>query len=210
MLRMVKSKNSLEHEFAIECLNEMGVDFNEIKSIFEENPVLQVSNFFSEKKRKYGTLYKIWNDRIYLTDYERGDMFEYLVRTIFSAFHFVTLHVPTSKAVDIVAFSPNTFHLYIIGCTTGVPTDDIRKLRATVAEMKRKLGELFAKYKVVPAIFTSQETDLEYPEAIGMAIFTPEKIDKLLEMLRTGRTTEDLNYYILQNIAMPKIEGPFD
>lgn len=207
LLRMAKSKVPLEYEFSIFSLNEMGVDFNKIASVFEEDPVLQLINFFSEKKPKFGNLYKLWNDRIHLTDDARGDMFEHLILTIFSTFHFITLHVPTLRAVDIVAFSPNTFHLYIIGCTTGALTDDVRKLGATVAEIRQKLAELFDKYEVVPLIFTSQETEFEYPEAIGMVIFTPEKIDKLLEMLGTGRTTEDLNKYILQNVVM-KIEGP--
>ena len=208
LLRLAKSEDSIEYEFAISCLNEMGVALNEIAAIFDENIIIQVYETLSERNPKW-SLDRIWNDRAGLTDNARGDKLEYFVQNMLSAFNFATLFVdPTNyEGIDIVAFSPDSLHIYIVGCTTGTPTDDIPKLRSTITELKQKLPGFFAKYRVVPVIFTSRETNSKYSDAEGMVILTPSKIDKILEMLRTGRTSNDLNQYILQNVIQAPIRG---
>lgn len=210
LLRLAKSQDSIQYQFAINCLNEMGVTLDEIAATFDENVVLQVYEILSERNPKW-SFNKIWHDRAKLNQNVRGDRLEYLVQNIFSTFNFPALYVdPTNpQGVDIVAFSPDTLHIYIVGCTTGIPTDDIPKLRSSVTEMKQKLPEIFAKYRVVPVIFTSRETDSEYSDADGMVILTPNKIGKLLEMLRTGRTSNDLNQFLLRNVIISPVKHPY-
>jgi len=209
LLRIAKSKKSLENEFALNCLEKIGVSFDEISKIFKKSPVLEVYDFFFENKKKL-IVDEIWKDKSRLGEQipRKWSKIEYLIQNIFSAFGFLTIYVEPSgrEGVDIIAFSPNTFDLYVIGCTTGVLKDDIPKLSATILEMERELKELFAKYRVIPMIFTSKLIDLttKHSEAKGMAIFTYKMIGNLLRMLRTGKTSDDLNMHIRQNIIWGK------
>jgi len=72
----------------------------------------------------------------------KWDRFEHFIQNIFSAFGFVVIYVEPSRrrGVELVAFSPDTFQCYVIGCTTAVLKDDIPKLRATLVEMEDSLG----------------------------------------------------------------------
>ena len=203
LLELAKSRDHSEHNFAILCLNEMGVSFDEISELFEKNPIVQVYDFFFENKKKL-LLDELWKNKRRLGDQLPGKWLriEYLAQNVLSAFGFLVIYVDPSgrEGVDMVVFSPDTLDCYVVGCTTGVLKDDALKLRATLVEMERDLEEFFAKYRVTPVIFSLKEVDLEYSGAYGMAVLTPEKINKLMEMLKTNRTREDVSDYILQNI----------
>ena len=203
LLKLAKSWDHSEHDFAILCLNEMRVSFDEITAMFEKNPIVQVYDFFFENNKKL-LLNELWKNKRKLGDQlpRKWLRIEYLAQNVFSAFGFLVLYVDPSgrEGVDMVAFSPDTLDCYVVGCTIGVLKDDALKLKATLVEMERNLEEFFTKYRVTPVIFSLKEVDLQYSGAYGIAVLTPEKINKLIEMLKTNRTREDVNDYILQSI----------
>lgn len=202
LLKMVTSSDEAEYGFALECLKEIGVSIDAVSACFEKSPILQVYNFFYEKN----PLEKIWEEQKKLGDnIKRAQIkkFDHFIQNLFSAFNFVTLYVdPAGKeGVDIVAFAPSTPHLFMVGCTIGVIKDDLQKINVTFNEMKEKLRRLVERYIAIPLLFTAKKvtvypTDSEFARQNGIVILTQKEIAELLEMLKTGRKSQDFIEYI--------------
>jgi len=71
------------------------------------------------------------------------------------------------------------------------------------------------KYRILPMIITSKKTmitpsDLDYAGENGIAILTQEETTKLLEMLRTNRTNEEVIEQIKLSIPpTPDVDNPY-
>ena len=213
LFEMIKDKDENKYKFALECLEEIGVSIEEYSRIFEKPPILQVYEFFHEK-RKGMLLENLWKEQGKLRNPIKGaqmDRFEYFIHHFFSTLGFVTLFVDPSgkKGVDLVAFHPNKPYILIIGCTTGVVKEDLQKMNNTLIDMEESLKELVAKHRTLPVVITSKKamiapTDLEYAGANGIATLRQEEITTLLEMLRTNRTSEEIIKQIELSIPIPE------
>jgi len=196
-----------KYDFALECLKEIGVSNEELSEIFPDPPMLQLYNFlYSEQKKKIPqTLNLLWKEKEKLSKKIPGDYdrFEHLLLHIFSCFNFVTLNVaPLSiPSMDIICFYPETFDLFIIGCTTGILQDDLAKMNSQVKKMQLKAPEIFRKCSVTPIVASSELGDIhpfnkKYAAQNNIVIMQRDDIDKLLEMLITNRTSRKAIEYI--------------
>lgn len=201
LLEMIKEKDQNCHSFTLECLEELGVSIEEYSKVFEKPPILQVFEFF-HRKRKNLHLENLWREQDNLRNPIKGakmDKLEYFMHHFFSALGFVTLFVDPSgkKGVDLVAFHPTKPHILIIGCTTGIIKEDLQKMNNTLIEMEETLEELLKKYRTLPIIITSKKVmvtnaDREYAGENEIAILAHQETTKLLEMLRTNRTIDEI------------------
>jgi len=209
LLKMIKDKHHIRYTFALECLEEIGVSIEEYSKVFENPPILQIYEFFY-KKRKDMLLETLFKEQDKLGNSIKKSQigrFEYLIQNLFSALGFVTLFVDPSgkEGVDLIAFSPNEPYILVIGCTTSILKDDLQKLKVTITEMKDALKELFAKYRIIPTVFTSRKVDVtpadsEYAGKNSIAILTKEETTTLLMMLRTNRRSDEIIKHIKQSI----------
>lgn len=209
LLRMVKDEHHVRYTFALECLEKTGVSIEEYSKVFEKSPILQIYEFFYEKKKGM-LLENLWKKQDKLGDsikHAQMGRFEYFIDNVFSALGFVTLFVDPAgkKGVDLVAFSPNEPYILIIGCTTGVIQFDLQNLNITTNEMKEALRELFARYRILPMVITSEKVevypiDSEYAGKNNIAILTQKEVTALLKMLRTNRRSSEIIKYVKQSI----------
>ena len=123
---------------------------------------------------------------------------------------------PSGKeGIDLVAFHPNRPYILVIGCTTGIIKGDLQKMSNTLLDMEEALEEIFAKYKILPMVITSKKTmitpaDSEYAGENKIAILTQEETTKLLDMLRTNRTSEEIVKQIELSIPFPDFDNPYE
>lgn len=217
LLKMVKRKDEVRHTFALECLEEIGVSIEEYSEVFEKPPILQVYEFFYEKRQEM-LLENLWKEQDKLRNHiKKHQRFEYFIQNLFSALGFLTLFVDPSgkEGVDLVAFSPNEPYILVIGCTTSILKNDLEKLNMTLNEMKDALKELFARYRILPIVFTSirvevTPADSEYAGKNNIAILTQKEITTLLKMLRTNRRSREIIKHIEQSIPSVQTENPYE
>ena len=209
LLSMIKDKHYVRYTFALNCLEEIGVSIEEYSRVFDKHPILQIYEFFYNQ-RKGMLLENLWKEQEELGKSIKKSQirrFEYFVQILFSALGFVTLLVDPSgkEGVDLIAFSPNEPYILVIGCTTSILKDDLQKLNMTINEMKDALKELFAKYRILPTVFTSRKVevssdDSEYAGKNSIAILTQKEISTLLEMLKTNRRSEEIIKHLKQSV----------
>ena len=209
LLEMVKDKDQVRYEFAIKCLEEIGVSIEEYSKVFEKPPILQIYEFFYEQ-RKGMLLENLWKEQDKLgKSIKRSQIgrLEYFVQNLFSALGFVTLFVDPSgkEGVDVIAFSPNEPYILVIGCTTSILKEDLQKLNMTVNEMKDALKELSVKYRILPTVFTSRKVEIspddsEYAGKNNIAILTHEEISTLQKMLRTNRRSDEIIKHLKRSV----------
>jgi len=209
LLSMIKDKHYVRYTFALNCLEEIGVSIEEYSRVFEKHPILQIHEFFYNQ-RKGMLLENLWKEQDELGKSIKKSQirrFEYFVQNLFSVLGFVTLFVDPSgkEGVDLIAFSPNEPYILVIGCTTSILKDDLQKMKMTITEMIDALKELFAKYRILPTVFTSRKVDVtpadsEYAGKNSIAILTQEEITTLLKMLRTNRRSDEIIKHIKQSI----------
>lgn len=195
-----------KYDFALRCLKAIGISDEEISAIFPKPPILQVYNFFYGKRKKNPRdLDIIWKEKERLGETVRGKstMLEHLLLHVFASLNFVTLNVDPAglEGVDIVCFYPETFDLFVIGCTTGILKDDLQKMDALVKKMKAKTTELFDKCSVTPIVVSSEmasisPSDAQYAVQNNIVIMQHNHIEILLEMLNTNRQGREIIEYI--------------
>lgn len=218
LFELVKDRDQARYTFAVECLEEIGVSIEEYSKEFEKTPILQVYEFFYEQRQEM-LLENLWMEQNKLRNHiKKHQMFEYFIQNLFSALGFVTVFVDPSgkEGVDVVAFSPNEPYILVIGCTTSTLKNDLEKLNMTLNEMKDALKELFAKYRILPMVFTSRSVevypvDSEYAGKNNIAILTQKEITTLLKMLRTNRGSDEIIKHIKQlipTVQTERIRGP--
>jgi len=197
-----------KYDYALECLKEIGVSTEELSRLLSEPPMLQVYKFLYSQARS-GKLPKdldaLWMEKEKLGENVPGntDRLEHLLLHIFSSFSFVTLNIAPLKleSVDIICFYPETLHLLVIGCTTGVLKDDLAKMDALINKMEIEMPNLFDICTVTPIIVCSNiaaisPSDAKYSSEQGIAILQNYDIQKLLEMLNTNRQAKRVLEYI--------------
>ncbi|MCW3985166.1 MAG: hypothetical protein NWE91_01985 [Candidatus Bathyarchaeota archaeon] len=197
-----------KHNYALECLKEIGVSTEELSQVFPKPPMVQIYNFLYSQARgrkMHEDLNTLWMEKEKLRENILGttDKLEHLVLHLLCSFNFVTLNVAPLKleSVDIVGFYPETLDLLIISCTTGVLKDDLAKLDAMVNEMESEMPDLFDRCTLTPVAVCSKDvaiapSDLKYSREQGIAILQGYDIDKLLEMLNTNRKPRQVLRYI--------------
>ena len=219
LFKMIKDNDEVRYTFALECLEEIGVSIEEYSEVFEKPPILQVYEFF-HGQRKGMLLENLWKEQDKLGDKMKNAQmrkFEYFIHHFFSTLGFVTMFVDPSgrKGVDLVAFSPNRPYILIIGCTIGVIKTDLQRLDNTLNEMCEALEKLCERFRILPMLITSKKVtvtdeDLKYAGKSGIAILAYEETTKLLEMLRTNRTSEEIIEQIELSIPVPDSDNPYE
>ena len=208
LFKIVKDKDQVRYEFAMRCLEEIGVSVEEYSKVFEKPPILQVYEFFYEQKKGM-FLENLWKEQDKLRNElkKKYMKFEYFIQNLFSALGFVTLYVDPSgkEGVDLIAFAPNKPYILIIGCTTSILKNDLEKLKMTLSEMEDALKELLFKYRILPTVFTSRKVEIssvdsEYAGKNKIAIVTQKETTTLLNMLRTHRGSDEIIKHIEQLI----------
>lgn len=201
LLKMLQSRRKEEYDFARNLLKQTGVSSDEMASYCETSIVGKVHDFF------YGEnfLVDLWKnpDRLRTNMKGQTNSFDYLVLTLFSEFNFPTLYVELAKrneGVDIVAFSPSTPQVFVVGCTTGVVKDDLQKLVATSNELCSHLKRLKDKYEIVPVLFVAKNlvihpADRQYA-AGKVCVLHQSEIEEIIAMSRTARNSRDLIQYM--------------
>jgi len=208
LFKIVKDKDQVRYEFAMRCLEEIGVSVEEYSKVFEKLPILQVYEFFYEQKKGM-FLENLWKEQDKLRNElkKKYMKFEYFIQNLFSALGFATLYVDPSgkEGVDLIAFAPNKPYILIIGCTTSILKNDLEKLKMTLSEMEDALKELPFKYRILPTVFISRKVevssaDSEYAGKNKIAIVTQKETTTLLNMLRTRRGSNEIIKHIEQLI----------
>ena len=219
LFEMLKDKDEVTYTFALECLEEIGVSIDEYSKVFVKPPILQVFEFF-HSQRKGMLLENLWKEQDKLGDKMKNAQmrkFEYFIHHFFSTLGFVTMFVDPSgrKGVDLVAFSPNRPYILIIGCTIGVIKTDLQRLDNTLNEMCEALEKLCERFRILPMLITSKKVtvtdeDLKYAGKSGIAILAYEETTKLLEMLRTNRTSEEIIEQIELSVPILDSDNPYE
>jgi len=209
LLKMIMDENQDKYTFALDCLEEIGVSIEEYSRVFEKSPITQVYEFFYGKKEEM-LLENLWKEQDKLGEpvkHAQTKRFDHFIQNLFAALGFVTLYVDSSgrEGVDVVAFSPNQPYILVIGCTTGIMPDDLKKLNVSLTEMKDTLKELFQKYRILPMVITSKRvdvssTDSEYAAKHNIAILTHDEATNLLKMLKTNRKSDEIIKHVKQSI----------
>lgn len=218
LLKMITDKGQDRYTFALECLEEIGVSIEEYSKVIEKPPILQVHEFFYERRQEM-LLENLWKNQDKLRDpiKKPQDKFENFVQNLFSALGFITLFVDSSgkEGVDIVAISSNEPYILLIGCTTGALKNDLEKLYMTFNEMKSTLKELFAKYRILPMIFASIKVEVHPLDSVyagkhNIAVLTQKETTTLLNMLRTNRRSDEIIKHIKKAIPPVQTENPYE
>lgn len=200
-----KAADEEKFEFALQCLKKIGASDEELYDLFPKSPMLQMYNFFYEGKGKKLDLSSLWKEKDKLGDQMPGkpSKLDHLIAHIFSCFNFSTLVADPSQrlAADLVCFFPTTLDLLIIGCTTGVLQDDLKKMDALIGKMEQQLPDVFTKCTITPIVVSTSvsaihPSDEEYSAKEGIVILGSHDVDKLLEMLNTGKKPADVLKYI--------------
>jgi hypothetical protein len=200
-------KDDSTYEFALDILSKIGVKREDLYKIFPESPMLQIYNFFYGKRNRnpcgfIKTLKKPsrLNEEI---PGKKPTALDFLVTNIFSSFNLATMNVDLSgkAGVDVVAFNPETLDVLVIGCTAGTVKDDLKTIDALLEEMKSEIPDIFKNCNVVPLIFSTGTpkfvpSDLADAKEIGAVLLGLQDLEKIVDMLCTGRDIKDLLNYI--------------
>jgi len=132
--------------------------------------------------------------------------FEYLIASLLTSAKFITFFVDfeDTKGIDIIAISPHTDAVLLIGCTTALITNDDKKLLDALNILKRK--GLKINYIPVIAISYNKSEISIYDEIMkeGIILLTIDKIYNLYEMIESNRP----HIEILENICKVPINLP--
>lgn len=201
LITMLKSENDREFRFARECLEKRGTD---IYQILEKNPFLELYDLIFLELADGKNKIKIQD---LLFDTQTGHRsrnklyFEHGIESLFASCGFSTLWVEPAglKGLDLIAFSPLTNGIYLIGCTTGTINDDLPKLYETTEVIKEKLD----KYEIYTIICTNigkdkiMRIDEAYSKNIG--VLSADEVKGMLDLSMIGRPHEEILNYIRKN-----------
>lgn len=178
----------------------IGTTMEELSRAFPRNPRHAIYDFFYRKKKL--TLEELWEEKEKLGDsIKKVDIkrLEHLILNALNSFGFVSMYLDPAgcPGIDVVSFSSCSPHVLVIGCTTGIPKDDLQQLQASTSELRNGLRDIVRKLKVFPVLVTSKgvelhPTDLEYSAQNKIAILVQEDVEKLMVMLNTQRTPRDV------------------
>lgn len=211
-------KDEKKYDFAISCLKEIGVSDQELSKLFPKPVILQVYNFLYSQslgKNIPKDLNCLWVDKKKLRENVPGNTnwLEHMLLHIFADFNFVTLNIAPLKieGIDLVCFYPETFDLFIIGCTAGILKDDLSKIDAMLSKMEKELQDVLDKCSVTPIVVSSEiasisPSDEQYAAQNGIIILQSDDIEKLLEMLSTNRNGREVIEYTKSCIIIPDTE----
>jgi hypothetical protein len=207
LLKMVKHQEEVRYTFASECLEEIGVSFEEYSKVFDRPPVLQVYEFFFEKMptmllENLLKAQETLGGPIKRAPIRKSDYFSLV---LFSVAGFTTLFVDPAdrEGVDIIAFAPNEPYILVIGCTTGILSYDLQKLTLTLEKMENALKDLLSRYRVLPMVITFKglevsPNDFEIASRNRIAILTSKELESLLRMLKANRGSKEIIKQIKQ------------
>lgn len=215
LFELLKSPDANKYSFAKETLTDMGVTLDEMSSQFKTSPSTTLYEFFYAN----ATPEKIWAER------SGGSLggslkqamrrFEFFLISLLQSLNFLTLYVdPSNKAgVDVVALSPTGNYMLVVGGTTASLKDDIPKLQGTVKEMREKMQVLMDRYNVYSMICVASPYPVGASEArlakeSGIIILDQKRIEEVLIMSKTGRTTQDFMQYLKER-EMDPLPGVF-
>lgn len=199
-------KDNASYEFALETMKKIGINQEEIYSIFNFPPMLQLYNFFYRKSNRNPCDFNnILKGTEQLGNEIRGKKLtnlDFLIMNLFSCFNFITMQVDLSgkKGVDVLCFDSETMDILIIGCTTGTIKNDLKTMDALLNEMTDELPEILRNCRIIPLIFSTGTTnfvssDVKDANQIGIILLAIDDINKIIEMLNTGKTRKDLLDY---------------
>lgn len=199
-------KDDEHYEFALETLKRIGIKQEELYAIFSEPPMLQLYNFFYGKRNKNPCKFDIMLEKPSKLDETipgKKTTLDFLVMNLFSCFNFLTMQVDSSgkEGADVLCFNGETLDLLVVGCTTGTIKDDLKTLDALLGEMENEIPEIFSKCKVTSLVFSTGTpsfvpSDIKDANQMGAILLGIEELDKIVEMLCTGRNAKDLLNYL--------------
>ncbi len=193
---LLKSPKQEIYSFAVSCLDGLGVTIDEMSGVFDRPPMVQLVEFFFPG----ATPTKLWEKKdtlgssIAKVDLQR---FDFLVLNLLNCFNFVTLYVDKSgkQGIDVAALAPTGLKLILAGVTSSFPKDDLQKLEATMGSMRSVMGNLFARYQVIPILFTKTDSihpnDMQFAREKKIIILTSNDVQELVTMSVTGRNGND-------------------
>ncbi len=202
LLNLLRSDNEANYALALECLTNIETTMEELSKAFARNPRHAIYDFLYRKQKL--TLEDLWKEKEKLSNSIRNiTRLDHFILNLFNSFGFVSMHADPAghPGIDVVSFSPCSPHLLLIGCTTGIPKDDLQQLQASTNELRQELPDIVKKLKVLPVMVTSKgvelhPTDLEYATKNEIAILVQEDAEKLMVMLQTQRTPRDVIHFL--------------
>jgi hypothetical protein len=204
LLAMLHDDDEQRTEFAIGLLQEIGATTADIAKALGGNPVRLVYNFFWGQ-REGQSLESLWEEKAKLGDNIKGKItkLDHLLITLMTSLGFLTIDVdPSGRAgVDVVAFSPTSPHVLLIGATTGVIGDNVEKISNTVRDLRVALGKVATRIEIIPIIATSlsgetNPRDEDHARRNGIVILRQLDIDRLMEWVATNRDYRSLLAYL--------------
>ena len=200
LAKLLKSDDETDYTLALECLTGIGTTVEEMSKVFECNPRNAVYDFFYRKRKL--TLDELWEEKEKLGDTIKTahiTKLDHFVLTVLNTFGFVSFCVDSAgvPGIDIVSFSPQSPHLLLVGCTTGILKEDLQQLQASMSKLRRDLPDIAKKLNILPVMVTSKDvalhsTDVEYAARNNMAVLVQQDVEKLMTMLKTQRTAADV------------------
>jgi len=167
--------------------------FNRLR---EKNPVLEIFNYFNVK---YDLKSYILDSTNIKGIKHQINWFDLGINSLFSSCGFITLLVDPPgyiKGVDVVAFSPSTEYVFLIGCTIGVINNDVAKIYETT----QKIKDILSNHNIVPLICTPHKkkeiVQLKEASDKGITIIPYDELKKLIEMCSNNRTHIEIVTYL--------------
>jgi hypothetical protein len=206
-----------KYDFALKCLNEIGITNQELATVFPQPLMLQIYDYFYKGKLPHG-LNQIWDEKEKLREKVScdTDKLEHLIFHIFAGFNFVSLNlVPLRlRSIDVVCFYPETLDLLIIGCTTGTLKDDLANMDAMIRRMKNEMAVSLGKCSITPIVAFSEistvsSSDAQYSSQNNIIVLQRQDIDRLLEMLNTNRNGREAIKYIESCRFPQEVRSPY-
>ncbi len=198
LIDMLDSQEPNEHKFSRECLEKRGRDIYEILG---KNPVLQMYEIFFNQltpRSKGFSLEQPLLDESFRPNFPQKNTFEQAVESLFASCGFTTIWVDPSRVpcVDIVAFSKDKKHAFLLGCTTGVIKDDPDKMY----KVSKKIAEAIDDCEIHPILCVKSRKreimslDDVYKNNIG--VLSTDELSRMLDLSRVGRPHEEILAYI--------------
>jgi hypothetical protein len=211
-------KNDEDYEFGLDALKKIGISEEELYAIFPKSPMLQLYNFFYGKLGrnpcKFDIMLKKPKELGQEISGKKQTNLDFLVMNLFSCFNLVTMQIDSSgkKGADVLCFNDETLDVLIIGCTTGTIKDDLKTLDALLGEMENEIPDIFSKCKVTPLIFSTGTpsfvaSDVKDANQMNAILLGIEELNKIVEMLNTGRSSKDLLNFLNEVFTSQKVSG---
>ncbi len=207
-------KDDATYEFALDCLRSIGIRRDEISSIFLTPPMLQIYNFFYGNRRKNPRSFDRMLEKVDVFNEQipgKPTMLDFFVLNLLSCFNLVTMQVDSSgmEGADVVCFDQETMEMLVLGCTTGTIKNDLSNMHVLLKDMENEIPEIFKICKLTPVVLTSRassfsKSDIRDANHIGAILLGKDDIDKIVEMLSTGRKSRDLLQYMRQRMLDQK------